>query len=266
MRARSTLEPAPRGKPGAVLAFLTVLRARRQAVPMSQPTLPPKKKLPIAKLAIGAAVLAVLGAVVLYLVGWRTVLAEGKMILAYVVDAVAAMGPAVFFGAMALLPALGAPMSLFAIAGGLVFREKLGFPVTVLLGFAALSFNIALTYWLARRWLRPLLTRLLARSGYNLPQVSSADMTDFIVLLRVTPGPPFFVQNYLLGLADAPFGRYMAISCGVQGPIIIGFMVFGEALNQGRGKMILFAVLLIAALVVGIQVLRKHMAKKKVAA
>ena len=233
---------------------------------MSSPTLPPKKKLPLAKLAMVAGVLVVLAAIVLYFVGWRTALAEAKRIFAEVVAVVAAAGPAVFFGAMALLPALGAPMSIFAITGGLVFREQLGFPLVILFGFAALSFNIALTYWLARRWLRPPLTRWLERAGYRLPQVAPGDMTDFIVLLRVTPGPPFFVQNYLLGLANAPFGRYMVISCGIQGPIILGFMVFGEALNQGRGKMILVAVLLIAALVVGVHMLRKHLAKKKAVA
>jgi uncharacterized membrane protein YdjX (TVP38/TMEM64 family) len=233
---------------------------------MSAPTLPPKKKLPIAKLAIIAGVIAVLCAVVLQIIGWRTAVTEGKRIFEAGLALVANAGPAVFFAAMALLPALGLPMSIFAITGGLVFREQLGFPAVILLGFAALSFNIALTYWLGRRWLRPPLTRWLERAGYTLPQVAPGDMTDFIVLLRVTPGPPFFVQNYLLGLANAPFARYMAISCGIQGPIIIGFMLFGEALNQGRGKLILLAVLLIATLVVGIQLVRKHLAKKKAVA
>lgn len=232
---------------------------------MSVPATPPKKKLPLAQLAIAGAVLAVIAAVVLYLIGWRTVWADTKLIFSYLLDVIADAGPLLFFGAMALLPAFGAPMSVFAITGGLVFREKLGFPVTLLFGLAAFWINIALSYWLARRWLRPLLTRWLARFGYSLPQVEPDEMTDFIVLLRVTPGPPFSVQNYLLGLANAPFGRYMAISTATQGVLIVGFLVFGDALNQGRGKLILLAVLLLATLVVGIQLLRKHMAKKKAA-
>lgn len=233
---------------------------------MSAPTLPPKKKLPLAKLALVAAVGLVVVAIVLYFVGWRTAIDETKRIFASFVALVADAGPALFFGAMALLPAVGAPMSVFAATGGLVFREQLGFPLTLTLGLAAFLVNITVSYWLARRWLRPLLTRWLERFGYGLPQVQPADMTDFIVLLRVTPGPPFFVQNYLLGLADAPFGRYMAISTATQGVLVVGFMVFGEALNQGRGKMILFAVLLLVALIVGIHLVRKHMAKKKAAA
>ena len=232
---------------------------------MSVPATPPKKKLPLAKLAMIGAVLVVVAAVVLYLIGWQAVWADTKRIFFYLLDVIADAGPLLFFGAMALLPAFGAPMSVFAITGGLVFREKLGFPVTLLCGLTAFWINIALSYWLARRWLRPLLTRWLARFGYSLPQVEPDEMTDFIVLLRVTPGPPFSVQNYLLGLANAPFGRYMAISTATQGVLVLGFLVFGDALNQGRGKVIVLAILLIAALVVGIQLLRKHMAKKKAA-
>lgn len=233
---------------------------------MVTPSLPPKKKLPIAKLAMVAGVLIVVAAIVVYFVGWRTALDEGKRMFAAALQFVADAGPAAFFGAMAILPAFGAPMAAFAIAAGLVFRERIGFPATLLLSCAALTFNLTATYWLARRWLRPLLTRWLVRLGYRLPQVGPDAMTDLIVLLRVTPGPPFFVQNYLLGLANAPFLRYLVISCAIQCPIMIGFMLFGEALNQGRGKLILLSVLGLATLIVGTHVLRKHWAKKKIVA
>jgi uncharacterized membrane protein YdjX (TVP38/TMEM64 family) len=246
--------------------FLTVLRARRQAAAMSTEILPPKKKLPIAKLALAGAVCAVIGAVVLYFIGWETAWNETKRIFAATLEFVAAAGPAVFFGAMALFPAFGAPMAPFAIAAGLVFRERLGLPLVLLLGVAAMSFNIAMTYWLARRWLRPWLSRLLDRWGYHMPQVDQGDATDLIVLLRTTPGPPFFVQNYLLGLADVPFGRYMLISCSIQGLFLCAFMVFGDALSQGRGKLVMLAAGAFVALVVGTHLVRKHLAKKKAAA
>ncbi len=106
-------------------------------------------------------------------------------------------------------------------------------------------------------------SRLLARFGYALPQVDSGDITDLIVLLRVTPGIPFFVQNYLLGLANAPFGRYLVISCAIQWVLNAAFMLFGEALNQGRGKLVLYAILLFAAVMVATRLARKHIGKKK---
>jgi hypothetical protein len=43
-------------------------------------------------------------------------------------------------------------------------------------------------------------------------------------------------------------------------------MFFGDALNQGRGKMVLLAIMALAALSVGTHLLRKHFGKKKAAA
>jgi uncharacterized membrane protein YdjX (TVP38/TMEM64 family) len=243
--------------------LLTVPRARRQAAGMPVSTRPPKKKLPVAKLALVGVVLLVIAAVVLQFVGWRTAWDESRRLFAATMDVVAAAGPAVFFSAMAVLPAFGAPMAPFALVAGPAFGERLGFPLIITLGLLALTFNLTITYWLARRWLRPVVTRLLERFGYGLPQVEPGDMTDFIVLLRVTPGIPFFVQNYLLGLANAPFARYLAISCAIQWVLNAGFMLFGDALSQGRGKMVLTAILLLAAVAVGTHFVRKQMAKRK---
>lgn len=225
----------------------------------------PKKKLPLAQLAVAAAGLALIGAVVLYFVGWRAAYDETKRWFDATLTAMANAGPAVYFLAMAIIPAFGAPMLPFALGASVVFRETLGLPVTILCGIAAITFNLTITYWLARRWLRPLLTRLLARFGYRLPEVESGDTTDLIVLLRVTPGIPFFIQNYLLGLANAPFGRYLAISCAIQWVLNAAFMLLGDALSQGRGKLALTAILLLAAVAVATHLVRKHMAKKSVA-
>jgi uncharacterized membrane protein YdjX (TVP38/TMEM64 family) len=224
------------------------------------------KKLPIAKLAMVGGVLVVVGLVVLYFVGWRVALDEVLRLKTVVVAWMAAAGPVVFFSAMAVLPGLGVPNSPFALTAGPVFGERLGLPVVTLLGLAAITINLTLTYWLARRWLRPVCGRLLERFGYKLPAVATGDVTDLIVLIRVTPVLPFFVQNYLLGLADVPFLRYLLISMAIQGSLNVGFILFGDALNHGRGGMALTSVLLIATLAVGTHLLRKHYGKKKIAA
>ena len=178
----------------------------------------------------------------------------------------AAAGPAVFFGAMAVLPAVGVPNSPFALTAGPVFGERLGLPVVALLGLTAITLNLTLTYWVARRWPRPLCKRMLERFGYELPAVATGDVTDLIVLIRVTPVLPFFSQNYLLGLADVPFVRYLLISVAIQGSLNAGFILFGDALNKGQGKMALTSVLLIATLAMGTHLLRKHYGSKKAAA
>ncbi len=225
-----------------------------------------KKKLPLLKLAVAGAVLCLIAAVIVYFVGWQVALAKAVQLKDDTMKLVSDAGPGVFFTAMALLPAVGMPNSVFSLTAGPLFTHQLGTVGVILCALAAITVNMALTYWLAIRWLRPVLTRFLTRSGYDLPNVPREDMTDFTVLLRVTPGIPLCVQNYLLGLAEIPFVRYMVISCIVQWAQNIGFILFGDALSQGKGKMALLAIMLILALGAGLQLVRKHYAKKKAAA
>lgn len=172
-------------------------------------------------------------------------------------------GPAVFFFAMALLPAVGAPLSFFSLTAGSVFGPQLGTPAVLVLAAAAITANMALSYALARRAFRPPLEALVRRLGYRLPQVESGDANDLIVLLRVTPGVPFPAQNYLLGLAGVPFGRYLAISALIQLPINGAFILFGEALLSGKGRFALVSLLLLLALLAGTHLVRKHYGARK---
>lgn len=176
-----------------------------------------------------------------------------------VVDALRSAGPAAFFLAMALLPALGAPLSFFCLTAGSVFGPQLGMPMVIVFALAAIAANIALSYLLASRALRPPLEALLKRLGYQMPRVAkSGDATDLIVLVRVTPGLPFPVQNYLLGLAGVPFARYQLVSCLIAFPLNAAIIFFGEALLQGKGRTALVGLLLVLALMAGIHLLRRR--------
>jgi uncharacterized membrane protein YdjX (TVP38/TMEM64 family) len=103
----------------------------------------------------------------------------------------------------------------------------------------------------------------LTRLGYKIPQVQKGDENGLIVLLRVTPGIPFPVQNYLLGLARVSFGRYLLISFAIQGPLNAAFIIFGEALLSGKGKVAFYGISAILVLLAGTAFLRKHYAKKR---
>jgi uncharacterized membrane protein YdjX (TVP38/TMEM64 family) len=133
----------------------------------------------------------------------------------------------------------------------------------VLLSLLALTVNMALTYWLAGYVLRPVLEKILVRFGFKLPQAGSGSTVDLIVLLRVTPGVPFPVQNYLLGLAHVPFGKYLLVSVLIAGPLNTAFVLFGDALLHGKGRVAMLSLLLLLALMAGTQMLRKHYAKKR---
>jgi len=215
-----------------------------------------ERKKTIMKLAVVAVVACVVGVMLLRGINIKAKIDWGVGLLQ-------ACGPAVFFTAMALFPIAGVPMLAFSLPAGRAFGAQLGMPLVVVLGLVAVTLNLFITYWLARRALRPFITRLIERLGYKMPEFDRADLTDFIVLMRVTPGVPFFVQNYLLGLADAPFGRYMLISCAVSWSYTSAFMIFGEALLGGRGKMAMICISLFAALAAGSHLVRHHMSKGK---
>lgn len=172
-------------------------------------------------------------------------------------------GPVAYFGAMALLPALGMPASFFVLPAVGIFGPQFGTTTAVLLALGALTFNYCLAYGLARRGLRPLLTVLVTRLGYKLPEVESGDATDLMILLRVTPGVPFFVQNYLAGLGEVPFGRYFLISGLIVWPLNTAFLLFGDALLHGKGKVALLSLCGVVALTTLLHLVRRHYERRR---
>lgn len=187
-------------------------------------------------------------------------------LLATTLELLRSAGPVAFFGAMALLPAFGVPASVFVISAVGIFGPQFGTTTAVLLSLGALTFNFCLAYALARRGLRPLLTVLVTRLGYKLPEVESGDATDLMILLRVTPGVPFFVQNYLAGLAEIPFGRYFVISLLIVWPINAAFLLFGDALLHGKGKIALLSLCAVVALMTLLHLVRRHYERRRKAA
>ncbi|HWA27679.1 MAG TPA: VTT domain-containing protein [Lacunisphaera sp.] len=222
---------------------------------MSEPA-PRLNRALLYKLGVAVVVLAVAAVLVARGLDLKGLMARGQELIR---DA----GPVVFFGAMAVLPAFGAPLSPFSLTAGSVFGPSLGMPLVIAFALVAVFFNIMFSYLLARRAFRPLLESLVVRLGYKLPEVAAGDVTDLIILVRVTPGVPFPIQNYLLGLARVPVGKYALISCTIQGAFNVAFILFGEALLQGKGKLALLGLSGVVALSVGAHLLRKHYGAKK---
>lgn len=173
------------------------------------------------------------------------------------------VGPVAFFSAMAILPAFGFPLLAFSLTAGPVFAPRFGLPLVALFVLLSLIANVALTYWLSRYAFRPLLEKMVTRMGYKLPQVAKDDHVSLAVIVRVTPGPPFFVQGYLLGLAEVPFRIYMTVSTLISGSFAVAVVFFGDSLVNGRGKIAFLAFSALVALMVIVQWLRKRYSQKK---
>jgi len=173
------------------------------------------------------------------------------------------LGAPMYFLLMTLLPAAGCPLSVFTLTAGPVFAPTLGMPLVLLLVSLSLAVNLALTYWLARYAVRPWLEKLCRWLDYKLPQAAPAAQRGLVILVRVTPGPPYVLQSYLLGLAGIPFATYFSISWVITSLYAGTFVLLGDAVMQGKGRMVLIAVMLFAALTVGVQLLRRHYRKQR---
>ncbi|WP_197456978.1 TVP38/TMEM64 family protein [Cephaloticoccus capnophilus] len=167
-------------------------------------------------------------------------------------------GPLTFFALMVVLPAFGCPLSVFTLTVGPVFGPLLGIVAVLALTLLSVALNLAFSYWLASRALRPVLARLVAWLGYTLPKARAQDCGSLVFLVRVTPGPPFFLQSYLLGIAHIPFRIYFVISWLISGAYACAFVLFGDAVVHGHGKRVMLAVGIFAVLTVGVQWLRRR--------
>lgn len=208
------------------------------------------------KLAVAGVVLAGVALLVLKGVDVKTLFNRG-------LEFIRGLGPVTFFTAMAVLPSFGCPLTAFTLSALPVFGAELGAPTVVGLALASITVNLAFSYWLARYALRPWVEKLLAWMGYTLPQVAAEDRLGLLVLVRVTPGPPYSLQNFVLGLTAIPFGLYMAVSFVIVSLYSAAFILFGDALVHGRGKMAFLAVSLFIAFSVGVKFLRRHYQRRQ---
>ena len=172
-------------------------------------------------------------------------------------------GPWAFFIAMAILPAFGCPQLTFALPVGPAFTPVLGRGGTIAAYAAAVAVDLALAYWVSRYALRPLVAWLVGRLGYTVPRFAKDEQIEVAVLVRVTPGTPFFLQSYLLGLGEMPFLPYMLVSWPIAAAYGVGFVLAGDAVVHGQAGMAILGFGVLAVAVIGVHLLRKHYGKRR---
>lgn len=224
---------------------------------MSLETAPTKKKLPIARLAIAAVILAAVALIAVRAIGTERLLQcfdQGVQLLR-------TLGPLGYFAAMTVLPALGVPMLAFTIPAGEAFTPTLGLGGVIAASLAAIALNLALAYWLARYALRPVLTRLLQRYGYRVPVVTRENALGILLVVRLTPGPPYAFQCFLLGVAETPFRLYLLVSWLAILPYAVAAIVLGQGLRNGNFGAIFAGVGVVVVAIVGVQWWRRRNAR-----
>ncbi len=123
------------------------------------------------------------------------------------------------------------PTSALLFTAGVVWRDQ---PVMAcLLCMLAIALNLTWTYWLAAGPARRLVEKMLATTEIQIPDLPRGDHLKLILVLKLTPGIPFFFQNYLLGFLRAPFLLYLPISILCNGIIGTGVVLSGVGVADG---------------------------------
>ena len=172
-----------------------------------------------------------------------------------------AAGPAPFFIAMALLPIFGFPIVAFTVVAGPVFGPVIGVGNVIGCAMAAEIVNMTICYFLAAGPLHPWAERLAAWLGYKLPRLPEGSAWEITLLVRIIPGPPFFLQNYLLGFARVPFGIYLLVSTLVHALFICGAILAGDAFTRRDPRALEVGALLLIAGGIAIYRLRRRWLK-----
>jgi uncharacterized membrane protein YdjX (TVP38/TMEM64 family) len=169
---------------------------------------------------VGIGAVAVAGVVVLMWWIWNQ-----EAVLQWVRSA----RPLPFFALMAILPAIGMPMTPLFIVAGATFGARVGLGGSLL----ALAANLTLCY-VAGRALRPVLRPLLDRFRYRLPdlETKTKKAATVTIAVKLAPGVPAFVKHYALAVAGVPFAVYFVLSMLITGAYGASLVVLGRSLFE----------------------------------
>jgi uncharacterized membrane protein YdjX (TVP38/TMEM64 family) len=165
------------------------------------------------------------------------------------------------FGALVILPGLPVPTSALLLLAGTVWRDRPLMACAICL--LAIALNMTWTYWVAARPARGLVEKLLAAGSWRIPAMPHGNHLRFILLLRLTPGFPLFVQNYLLGFFRVPFRLYLTASMACSGLIVCGVVLSGAGVAGGNFMPAITGVALIVVGLVVVQWVKAKMLRGK---
>ncbi len=168
--------------------------------------------------------------------------------------------PVLLFAALVLLPGLPIPASTLLFLAGTVWHDR---PVVACaICLLAMAMNMTWTYWVAARPGRGLVEKMLAMTSIRIPDLPQGNDLRLILILRLTPVLPFFLQNYTLGLFRVPFRLYLPVSMGCSGLITCGVVLSGAGVAKGNLTPIITGVALIGLGLVVVQWVKAKILKR----
>ncbi|HVU39127.1 MAG TPA: VTT domain-containing protein [Opitutales bacterium] len=206
----------------------------------------------------GLAALALAGLAIMHAQGMTPAMVFAK--LKDVAQWAAGKNPVFYVLALTLLPYAGVPSSFLYMAAGAAYGTVEG----TLLSLCGLALNLPLGYLVGKFWLRAPIARMLEKRGHRILEVPPGEFTRLIVLMRVIPGPPLVIQNFLLAMAGTPFLPYYLISLPLTLFFAAGILLTSGALLEGNTKLVAAGVGLVIAVTLLAHIVKTmHQAKNK---
>lgn len=148
----------------------------------------------------------------------------------------------IYFLIMAIALIAPLPISAFYITAGPIY----GIGTSLLWIAPALALNALLIHMLAGSTLRLALESLVTATGRTLPQMAAQrDQNLFILLVRITPGIPYFLQSWGIALAGVKRTPFVLITVATQMLYAAGFVILGRSAFEGRAGLAVSAVALL---------------------
>jgi uncharacterized membrane protein YdjX (TVP38/TMEM64 family) len=156
--------------------------------------------------------------------------------------------PVPFFVAMAVLPAIGVPLSPFQIVAGATF----GIWVALIGSVAAIALNLCIGYVIAHSKLRPRIESLFERFDYKVPDFAGGGRAAwrFAAAIKLAPALPTFAKTYILAVTAVPFPIFFAVSLAISSVFAVAWVVIGDSLLSHDVNHTTIAAIAIAVLVV----------------
>ena len=169
--------------------------------------------------------------------------------------------PWVLFLALVFLPGLPIPFTALLLTAGVVWRQQPW--MACLLCLLALVLNLSWVYWLAAGPGRRVVERMLKATAVEIPELPKGDHLKLILVMKLTPGIPFFFQNHLLGFLRVPFPLFLGISVLCNGIYGTGVVLSSVGFAGGKLMPVISGVSLIVLAAVLTQLVRGWLAKRR---
>ena len=167
--------------------------------------------------------------------------------------------PAFFIIGLTLLPLGPVPVSPIWLLAGMRFGPGVGFAVSAF----CLLMNFGIAYLLSSKVLRGPLERILFKFRIKIPKLPSEDAAKFTFMIRLVPGNPLCVQNYLLGIMRIRPLLYFGVGLPIQLLYAIAFIQFGGAIFEGQFGRVILAALFLVVIILGVKLVAKYYLNSK---